>query len=88
MSALSSQKRRYTSLILVLSLVLPMLYINCTGWYDDGEAYLCPECAEFADVHSFELAPCARCQENMTRFYYCYDCAKELDCCMRCRRER
>ena len=89
MKTSNTRKSRVTSLILILSLVLLFLCITCRAdWYDDGNSYLCPDCEEYAGAHWLELAPCMRCQVNMTHFYYCYDCAKELDCCQRCQRER
>ena len=73
-----------TSLILLLVLCV---LIDCTsdGWLDDGEKYLCSECR---DVYVSELAPCMHCSVNSTPYQYCYDCAKDLNCCQSCGKER
>lgn len=78
--------KRIIPYILLLTM---SLFTTCGKlWLDDGVSYLCPEHMDLADAHYLELAPCAECHENMTRFMYCYDCAKELGRCQYCGIER
>ncbi|NOR17738.1 hypothetical protein GQ543_08540 [candidate division WOR-3 bacterium] len=74
---------RFTFIVLFFML----FFVNCTrdGWYDDGSKYLCSDCK---DTYASELAPCIHCGINYTPYVYCYDCAKELNYCQLCGRER
>jgi hypothetical protein len=78
------------ALILVMLVALCFLIhcLNRDTWFDDGEKYLCPECKylEYYDYGAY----CERCQESIpySPVDYCYQCAKELDICQRCGRER
>jgi len=72
-----------------LLLVLCFL-VNCTGepWLDNGANYLCPEC-KYLPVW-YMLGECERCGAEISTisYKYCYDCAKELNCCQMCGIER
>ncbi|MGB7055952.1 MAG: hypothetical protein WBE28_11600 [bacterium] len=72
-------------ILFALSLAALCLLVSCAhicdGWYDDGQSYLCPECANH---FYFQLGDiCERCGggTNVNPLKYCYDCAKELNCC-------
>ena len=73
-----------TSLIFLLALCF-LLDCASDGWLDDGQKYLCSECK---NVYASELAPCVHCSVNSTPYQYCYDCAKELNLCQLCGKER
>jgi hypothetical protein len=58
---------------------------NGGDWLDmPGITYRCPGCADDAVVHA--IGECDRCGGVTTSmsYKYCYDCAKELDCCQMC----
>lgn len=72
--------------VLITALVILLMTSSCItrlfdGWHDDGQMYLCAECA---DHPYFQLGDiCERCGAgtNVNPLKYCYDCAKEFDCC-------
>ena len=83
--------RRFTLCALLPMLLIVLCFlVNCTGepWLDNGVNYLCPECKNGPAVHVY--GPCGRCDTATITisFKYCYDCAKELNCCQRCGIER
>ena len=77
--------KKLYSIPIILCIMLAV-FTYCTrdfadNWFDDGEKYLCPDCQ---DKIASELAPCVRCFDTDTPYNYCYDCAKELNCCQLC----
>ena len=81
--------RTLIALFPALLIVLCFL-VNCIGeqWFDDGEKYLCPEC-KYRQFYDYGFI-CERCGASIpySPVIYCYDCAKELNCCQRCGIER
>jgi len=85
---------RAKRLLLIFSLTLIGLFVACEhgfldGWLDDdGISYLCPLCRE-KGVDTGR-GTCERCGAHTIPmcYKYCYDCAKELDCCQYCGIER
>ena len=83
--------RRITLCALLPALLIVLCFlVNCTGepWVDDGNRYLCPECKHRLVL--WEIGSCERCGATTGTIAnkYCYDCAKELNCCQRCGVER
>ncbi len=81
----------FTTLLGLSTLLLILCFlINCTGepWVDDGNRYLCPECKDRLVLCA--IGSCERCgaQTSTVSYKYCYDCAKELNCCQMCGIER
>ena len=81
--------RTLIALFPALLLILCFL-VNCAGepWLDNDVVYFCPDCRGkyYVDM----VGECERCN-GMTAscaFKYCYDCAKELNCCQMCGVER
>ena len=77
----------FTTLLGLLTLLLVLCFlVNCIGeqWFDDGEKYLCPEC-KYRQFYDYGFI-CERCGASIpySPVIYCYDCAKELNCCQRC----
>jgi hypothetical protein len=83
--------RRRTLIALLPTLLLILCFlVNCAGepWLDDGTNYLCPECKHSHTLPA--LSSCERCGATIgtISYKYCYDCAKELNCCQCCGIER
>lgn len=78
---------RQNCILLFIAFITLCFFVSCVSdsWLDNGEKYLCPECKNST---ASELAPCQNCGVNMTPYQYCYDCAKELNCCQLCGEER
>jgi len=76
---------RISALILFLFTLNLILGCASVSWLDNGEKYLCPKCRKKV---ASELAPCIRCGKNVTPYNYCYECAKELNCCQLCGEKR
>ena len=78
-------------LIVIFVFIILLLLVSCSrqkvndGWYDDGSKYLCNECK---DVYASELVPCEYCNKNDTPYRLCYECAKILNQCQNCRKNR
>ena len=81
----------FTTLLGLPTLLLILCFlVNCTGepWLDNGANYLCPECKY--KLVLFMDGECERCgaTTGTISYKYCYDCAKELNCCQMCGIER
>jgi hypothetical protein len=81
----------FTTLLGLPALLIILCFlVNCIGeqWVDDGKRYLCPECKNLRAL--CVLGSCERCGTAISTisYKYCYDCAKELNCCQRCGIER
>ena len=83
--------RRIVLIALFPTLLIVLCFlVNCTSepWVDDGNRYLCPECKDSPFLQLGDI--CERCGAgtDVNPLKYCYDCAKELNCCQRCGIER
>ena len=71
-------------------LIILCFFVNCAGepWLDNGANYLCPECKD--KLVLYMDGECERCDATTgtISYKYCYDCAKELNCCQMCGIER
>ena len=86
------KKTRFFIFVFPLLLLLITLYFltNCTsiGWLDDGSRFLCPECKDKYVL--LAIGTCEKCEGSTSSvsYKYCYDCAKEMNKCQMCRRNR
>lgn len=87
-------KRAFYQVIWLLISITLLASFACqkwadTGeWQDDGIHYFCPDCQDGAYFDM--VGTCARCGGGTPSIShkYCYDCAKEIDACQWCGKER
>lgn len=80
-------------IVLILFVCITLLISTCSqarndDWVDDGKHYLCSECWDKQVLA--QLGVCKGCGDTISTisYQYCYDCAKERDCCQCCGVER
>jgi hypothetical protein len=86
--------QRWYITILLIALCAVGILVNCVyktfddNWLDNGSSYLCSDCRKLGFICM--IGECSRCGDMTASaaFKYCYDCAKELDCCQHCGRSR
>ena len=88
--------KRIAAACTVFIILLSLMFLSCAqnnnvndDWHDDGMSlYVCPQC--YGAVLLPAEGECERCGATTRTIYYkyCYDCAKELNCCQRCGKKR
>ena len=73
-------------LILLLLIITSYLFVSCLskGWYDDGISYCCPDCQNIGLNEAIGICEKCGCEIHSSDLKYCYDCAKEMERCQRC----